>query len=720
MWSKNSGLKNPNWNAPQLAMSPDGRYVYFANVANTKYQPKSPADTDATFPNGRVYRQDTTKPGEDPKPFHDLELPDWEQTKYWLPDAWNKRTAAFGITTDRAGHVYVCDLVNQLIVELDADGKTVSKTKAPWPERIHVAPGGDYYVVSRLDKPKDGRTPKKLLRITGRGPDATIAAEMKLADRLGEASALTSIDGRPALWLAGGANLICVSPTADGKSFEPVQTQFKPKKESQLDWARLAVDAGRDEIYVNNGTSLTYRYDGKTGEGGLMKKDGKTFYCVDLAVGYDGSLYARVGDTFAGPLARFTRDLDPLPFPATGTHVLYDIYNRMGIGYSDKGLGAGPKGECYDMYMYDWNRYFVAGFDPDGKAIKGAYLRDKMKRPEPKSPNAKLPPERQVDSAVIGPVPAEGGGIAVDLAGNIYVGMRIVPKDFKAPAGFEKDPAYTTWTGSIVKFPPTGGTVLGAVKADDPADPQGPRIECKNGKTVVGAIAIYPGLSPFSGGGYGANGSVCVCRVSRFGLDRYARMVFANSVDCSATLIDNAGNPILSFGAYGNFDSQYVNPNLPQGQASKPTAAVPSMPLAWPTGAVMTDQHIYVLDTYNKRVLRADKTWALTASLELKYDCPRPPPPIRRARHAYPAPPRIPPPPPPHRLRPRRQSRAPRRPAQARHHRHAPHRPRPAQRRPQRHLPQHPPGRRLPLRQRRARPPNPPHRPRHRQTHADG
>jgi len=49
------------------------------------------------------------------------------------------------------------------------------------------------------------------------------------------------------------------------------------------------------------------------------------------------------------------------------------------------------------------------------------------------------------------------------------------------------------------------------------------------GKTVVGALAMYPGLSPFSGGGYGGNSSVCVCRVSRFGLDRYARMVFANS-----------------------------------------------------------------------------------------------------------------------------------------------------------------------------------------------
>ena len=615
MWSKSAGLKNPAWNTPQLAASPDGRYLYISNVAGTKYQPKAFADTDAKWPQGRVYRRDTTKPGADPEPFYDLELPDWEQNHYWLPDAWNKRTAACGIATDRAGHVFVCDLVNQQIVEVDAGGKNVSTTKAPWPERVHVSDAGDLYVICRLDKPKDGRVGKKLIRIKGRGEGAKVVAEMPLAGRLGEASTLGVRDGKPVLWVAGGSALICLADA--GNRFEVMESAYKQRPDAQLDWARLAVDAERDEVYVNNGTSLTARYDGRTGEGRLLRKDGKPFYCVDMCVGYDGLLYLRAGDSFTGPLARYTRELAPAPF-ATGTHVLYEIYNRMGIGFSDKGVGAGPHGECYDYYMYDWNRYFVAGFDGQGKAMKGKYLAGKMKKPEPKSALAKLPENRLVSSAVIGPVPAEGGGICVDLAGNIYVGMRLLPKEFAMPAGFEKDPAYTTWTGSIVKFPPGGGTVLGAVKADDVADAEGSKIVCNGGRTVIGALAIYPGLSPFSGGSYGGNSSSCVCRVSRFGIDRYARLVYANTVTCSTTLIDNSGNKILEFGGYGNFDSQYVNPNLPAGKEGKPTTATPQFPLAWPTGAGMSDSFIYVLDTYGKRVLRADKTWALEAIVPVK------------------------------------------------------------------------------------------------------
>jgi hypothetical protein len=609
MWSKAAGLKNPAWNTPQVAASPDGRYLYISNVAGTKYQPKTFADTDPKWPQGRIYRQDTTKPGVDPQPFYDLELPNWEQNHYWLPDAWNKRTAACGIATDAEGHLFICDLVNQQITEVNAEGKKISASKAPWPERVHVAGNGDLYVICRLDKPKDGRVGKKLVRITGRGEAAKITAEMPLSGRLGEASAIGVRDGKPVLWIAGGSTLICLRATAD--RFEPVETQFKPRPDALLDWARLVVDSERNEIYVNNGTSLTARYDGQTGEGGMLRKDGKPFYCVDIAVGYDGLLYLRTGNGFSGPLARYTRDLAPAPF-ATGTHLLYEIYNRMGIGFSDKGVGAGPHGECYDYYMYDWNRYFVAGFDGEGKAIKGHYLQGKIKKPDPKSPLAKLPEDRRVNSAVIGPVPAEGGGICVDLAGNIYVGMRLLPKDFPMPGGFEKDPAYTTWTGSIVKFSPEGGTVLGAVKADDPPDAQGAKIVCNGGKTVVGALAIYPGLSPFSGGSYGGNSSACVCRVSRFGIDRYARLVYANSVTCSTTLIDNSGNKILEFGGYGNFDSQYVN------NSGKAAVATPQFPLAWPTGAGMSDSSIYVLDTYSKRVLRADKTWRLEEMAAIK------------------------------------------------------------------------------------------------------
>lgn len=601
MWSKAAALKNPAWNTPHLAASPDGRYVYYANVAGTKYQPKTPADTDPQWPQGRVYRQDTTKPGSDPEPFFDLELPDWKKTKYWLPDAWNKRTAAYNVTTDAAGHVYVCDLVNQQIVEVGVDGKKISATPAPWPERVHVGPGGDYYLVCRLDKPKDGRVGKKLLKITGRGPAAKVAIEMLLADRLGEATALGRREGKPVLWLAGGPSLVCLRDAGD--KFEPIDTAFKPRADGQVDWARVALDAGRDEVYVNNGTSLTYRYDGRTGDGGLLRKDGKPFYCVDAAVGYDGLLYLRTGDSFSGPLGRYNRDLTPAPFPGTDSHVLYDLYGRMGIGYSDKGVGVGPAGECYTYYMYGWNAYFVAGFDAGGKAVKGKYLAGKIKPPDAKSPLAKWPEDRLVSTAVVGPVSAEGGGVAVDLAGNLYVGMRLLPKDFASPAGLEKDAAYAAWSGSIVKFPPTGGAVVGAVKGDDPPAGDGPRVECKGGKAIVGALAVYPGLGPFSGGGYGGNSSACVCRVSRFAIDAYGRLSYANAVTCSATLLDNAGNKILEFGGYGNFDAG------PGG---------PEVPLAWPTGAAASDGFVYVLDTYNKRVVRADKTWAAEAAVDVR------------------------------------------------------------------------------------------------------
>ncbi len=379
----------------------------------------------------------------------------------------------------------------------------------------------------------------------------------------------------------------------------------------QLDWARLMVDGQRDEVYANNGTSLTYRYDGKTGEGGLMRAGGKTFYCVDLSVGYDGLLYARTGESFAGPLGRYTRDLTPAPF-ATGSHVLYEIYNRMGIGFSDKGVGAGPKGECYNCYMYGWNQYFVAGFDGEGRAMQGKYLQGKMKKPEANSPLAKWPEERLVNSAVVGPVPAECGGVCVDLAGNIYIGMRVVPKDYVAPAGMEKDAAYGAWTGSIVRFGPGGGAVIGAVKGDDPTDVGGDRIECKGGKVLVGATAVYPGVGPFSGGGFGGNPSSCVCRVSRFGIDGFGRLVYANAVTCSATLIDNAGNKIVEFGGYGNFDSQYAN-----GEA-KAAVGTPEIPLAWPTGAGISEKAIYVLDTYNKRVVRAEMRWGAEEVVEVK------------------------------------------------------------------------------------------------------
>ena len=611
MWSKEAKLQNPAWNIPQLAVSPDGRYIYYSNLAGTKYQPKSFDDTHPAWPQGRVYRQDTGKPGTDPQPFYDLALPDWNQTKYWLPDAWNKRTAAYGINVDGKGHLYVCDLVNQAVVEVGPEGSEVSATGAPWPERVHVDPKtGNYYVICRLDRPKDGYVAKKLVKIAGRGAAGRIAAELPLERwrGMGETSALGTSRGGPVIWIGGGGNLICVRDL--GESFEVQQTAFKPKANSETDFARIAVDPLREEVYTNDGVNRFWRYDGRTGRGEPLMKDGRPFSGVDLAVGYEGLLYVRTGTGYSGPLERYTRDLDPAPLES-GSHVFSKyIYSRYGVGFCEKGVGVGPRGEVYVNFMYGWNQYLVAGFNPDGSPKKGLYLEGIFK------PDVKSGTPADLDTAVVGPVPMVCGGVRVDLAGNIYVGVGLKPKAFTPPAALAKDRAYASFTGSVVKFGPKGGTFLG-LKDAQAKQPGAPLIEMAGKVEAENALNVYPGIAPFSGGGYGNNTSSCVCRVPRFDIDRYGRLALPNAVTNSVLVLDNAGNLILEFGRYGNFDSQFVNPNTEAGKAGRPTVAVPEIPMGWPVGAGFSEKSVYVCDLYNRRVIRADLTWAAEAACKV-------------------------------------------------------------------------------------------------------
>ncbi|MBE7461991.1 MAG: hypothetical protein HS116_00740 [Planctomycetes bacterium] len=606
MWSKEAKLPLPKWLAVQVAMSPDGKYLYYSNVAGTKYQPKHFDDTDPKWPQGRIYRQ-AAGSGKDPEPFYDLELPVWEKGKYWLPDAWNKRTAAYGLCTDAKGHVYVCDLVNQGIVEIDPQGKKVSFTPAPWPERIHVdEKSGAYYVIARLEGPKDGYVPNKLVKIAGRGPEGKIVAELALKDRgLGAASALGRMDGKPALWIGGGGALVCVRD--DGAALTLVETKFKPDPESQGDYNRLAVDWARDHVYVNTGTNRVWRYDGLAGTGELLKVGGKVFHATDLSVGYDGLLYIRSGEGYSGPLERRTHTLEPAPYPELNSHVLTPyVYSRMGVGFSEHGVGVGADGRCLFTYMYDWNKYCISAFDGKGTPVAGAYLKGKINLPDAKT--GKKPMPEGLDSAVVGPLPMSNGGLRLDLQGNIYVGMRLRPEQAGAPPGFEKDPAYEHWVGCVVKFPPSGGTILNTETKDDHPEASGQKLPMKwatHKMEVVSALKVYSGVGSFSGSGWGGNGSSCVCRVPRFDLDRYGRLALPNVVTNTVELLDNAGNLILSFGAYGNFDSRYE-----PASGAKPIVDGPEIPLGWPTCTGLSAKHLYVNDTYNRRVVRVDFTYA--------------------------------------------------------------------------------------------------------------
>ena len=275
----------------------------------------------------------------------------------------------------------------------------------------------------------------------------------------------------------------------------------------------------------------------------------------------------------------------------------------MGNGYAERGLGVGPDGKCYITFMYQWVAYAVGGFGVDGKPLKGNYLKDVF--PAGKEEEKKKYPVG-MDSAIIGPVPAGTANIRVDLKGNIYLGLYHRPKAMTFPKGYEKDQGYRVSVGSVMKFSPDGGSMPGDQGA-------------ATTETMNGSLTTYPGLAPFSSSleAFG-NNTCCVCRVPRFDLDRFGRLAIPNAMTNTILLYDNAGNLILEFGKYGNFDSQYVNPNLASEKKNMPTIAVPEIPLAWPTGAGFSEKSIYVLDTYARRALRLINTYAIEETCEVK------------------------------------------------------------------------------------------------------
>ena len=69
------------------------------------------------------------------------------------------------------------------------------------------------------------------------------------------------------------------------------------------------------------------------------------------------------------------------------------------------------------------------------------------------------------------------------------------------------------------------------------------------------------------------------------------------------------GKLVGEFGSYGNFDSQFVSPDEAAHKAGKPIVAVPNLPLGWPTGTAFGTDCIYILDTYHRRIVRANLSW---------------------------------------------------------------------------------------------------------------
>jgi DNA-binding beta-propeller fold protein YncE len=594
---RNLGAINNSGGGPEfLTISPDGKWVYLSGPFSNNNS--SGATFDPNCPPGRVYRAELAG-GDKFKEFTTIPV---------THSNGNPTTAQSGVrqvAVDRKGNVYVADREHGCVAVFDESGKAIGKISVKNPNLVAVHPGTGAVYVTRLDYLPDRKYASFLYKYTGFAEGAQPVATFDFpAGGAVQSMALSRSPERTVLWLTGLNDAL--TPLADkGSNFERLNFQLTVSGDEPTDWNRMSVDYGRDEVYANDGAGGMWRFNGLTGVGEKLKKDGKVFPATDAAVGYDGLLYLRSHSDYSGPLERYTRELVPAPFSGTGTHVLSPyLYGRMGVAFDGRGFGIGPDGKTYVSFMFFFSAYCIGGFDGDGKPLNGKYdLNGDFPVKHEKGANAKPADEMRKQypvgwtHAVIGPIPQANSGIRVDLKGNIYVGMMYREKTPTPPKGFEKDQAYRVSVGSVVKFGPEGGTMPGERAA-------------QLASKLEGVLQTYPGLAPYSSAteGFGGN-TCCVCRAPRFDLDRYGRLALPNAITSSVLLYDNAGNLIAEFGKYGNFDSQYVNPNTDAGKAGKPTVAVPEIPMAWPTGAGFSEDHIYVNDTQNRRAMRLDTTW---------------------------------------------------------------------------------------------------------------
>lgn len=565
--------------SPVLAVSPDGKTLYA--TAFGAGAPKG-AKLNPNWPENRVYRFAMDQLGAGGGTFADLEIPDKRAPLDGGWQASSANSALRGVAVDGKGNVYVCNAAAGKVHKLDASGKELGVVDAPAAHHVAVDPvSGALYVLTCPVPGRDGE--KKLLKFAGSDTGATRMAEVSLGGAAVSPFLAADFSGsQPVLWVFGGSPAPGVLRIEDaGKELrivERLNARANPAETLQA-VDKLAVDPGTDDLYINDGWNNTVRFNGLTGEFNGPRKNGtpQAMSVTDTAVSPDGFIYVQQGPSYSGPFQRLDRNLKPVAPPGATNAIIGDVYGRYGAGYSEKGHCIGWDGKLFSLGMYDWAQYFVCAYDAAGKAVAGQRLSGQIKAGEPVRAG--------VTSAIVAPVPARCGGLKVDPAGCLYVGVQELPVGYAKPAGFEKDEGYAQMVGSIVKFKPEGG---GLGKGE------GLKLAAN---IYEGAIAAYPGLAPFSGW---RRTDCCVCRTPRFDLDAYGRLYIPNGVTCSARIVDNAGNVIAEFGQYGNFDSQW-----PASDAGhQPLVAMPAIPLGWPLGIGVSDQRIYVADMLNRRVVR--------------------------------------------------------------------------------------------------------------------
>jgi DNA-binding beta-propeller fold protein YncE len=486
----------------------------------------------------------------------------WYHFKNWGRK--NGLAALHGLAVDRDGRLCVCDRVKGRLAVYDDTGKLVGSTPVEFPDLVATSPADPtVYVCTR--KVIDGYKAINEFRVIklSQAAGGRVLAEVTLK---GANAPLMAVDAaaRPAvIWLSNvvddkdpqgkqGTRLVRIEDRGGELVVTGRLNEGLPPAGGVV---KVFADPATDDVYVNDGWSGLSRYDGLSGAGGPIP-----ITAIDLAVGPDRNLYLYGRKGWNEPIYRCDAAFRPVPFSGTAkpettlTTLNKTVYGRYGTGWSNKGLCVAPDGKIYVRHMYEWCKYHVTAFGPDGRAIKGGRVAD----------------------GVLGPLDDQSGGLKVDRAGNFYVGCNETVKG---------GPALRPLEGCVVKVGPGGGGL--AAKRGD-AD------GLQLGKSFFeGAVTVYPHLAPRTSGG-------CVCKEARFDLDDYGRLYVPDVHDFCIRVYDNAANLVCTLGGYGNADAR-------GGGA----AASPEIPFGWPmTCGINGAGRLYVGDVLNQRIVRVDLGYA--------------------------------------------------------------------------------------------------------------
>ncbi len=508
-----------------------------------------------------------------------------------------------GMATDKDGNLYVADHANNRIAVFKPDGSFLAEVPVARPDHVRVSrrTGAIYVMCLAPHKKKLGEghwyTPWHNWRAERIAKFKDFRAAKETASlpvppgkiQSGAFLALDDSASPPTLWYTGLSWRVTNPPVlkiADrGNRLDilgdPIHDRLA--KGAAVGFFRDLVALG-DRLFVGSPFGLSFDAISGAPRGGLQLKNaaGKVLkgrgltnrgitsiggHVHDMASGADGRLYI-LGGPKGSKVSRFNSSGTPAPFPATGKQVLTGFHHghlrSSGLWVTRSGNMYLPVAPAYRK-LSDMKIKLVGR---DGKIKNDSLIR--------------------VQDARI-------GGLAVDATGNIYAGLKVAPKDERIPQWFRNvlppdskhhhpSNAYKQY-GALVKFPPSGGSVMSDAKGKHMADVYAGAKPV----TVKGALWMRRGgFLPNHGREAG-----CVCAATRFDMDPYGRIFIPDIFRFRVDVVDAAGNEVVNFGSYGNMDSRGPGSPVPE----------PEITFGWPITVECANGRAYVADLVNRRIV---------------------------------------------------------------------------------------------------------------------